>query len=474
ITSWNRGAELMYGYTHEEAYGKSVAFLSPPDRVNEMSEILRQISAMQTILQLETELVRKDGRHVDVSVTFSPLKDAAGTLIGASTIARDITERKASEKALRQKTAELQKQAELLDNAHVFIKDMNNTILFWNKGSEQLYGWTKHEALGRSSEDLFKTRYPMNPKAIEHELLSRGEWQGELIHTKRNGDQIVVASFWVLHREEHGEPPVILEVNNDITELKRAENEIRQLNAELEIRVQKRTAQLEAANNELETFSYSVSHDLRAPLRAIDGFSREVLERYASALDADGKRYLHIIRTKTKTMGQLIDDLLAFSRVSRVELERTEVDMDKLVRMVVEELRKIENIPSLTMDIRHLEPVKGNLAMLRQVWSNLISNALKFSRKTPRPVIEIGSMPGDSETTYYIRDNGIGFDMAHADKLFGVFQRIHKQEEYEGTGVGLAIVQRIVHRHGGTIRAESTPNKGTTFSFTLPKEVGSV
>ncbi|HET6544073.1 MAG TPA: ATP-binding protein, partial [Chryseolinea sp.] len=226
-----------------------------------------------------------------------------------------------------------------------------------------------------------------------------------------------------------------------------------------------------AANKELEAFTYSVSHDLRAPLRSIDGYSKILQEDYASTLDREANRLLQIIRNNAHRMGHLIDDLLDFSRMGRKELDRTKVDMNALVGHVRQELIAQEVNRKIEFTVKPLKEVHGDLSMMRQVWINLISNALKYSRKQEVSRIEIGCKTEDNHTVYYIQDNGVGFDMKYSDKLFGVFQRLHKVEEFDGTGVGLALVHRIISRHGGKIWAEAQINEGATFFFFIPLQI---
>lgn len=409
--------------------------------------------------------LRADGEEFPIEASISQIESDGRKLY--TVILRDITERKRADEALKE-------QARILDLAPITIRDLKGRILLWNTGAEQMYGWSSEEAVGKLAHDLKQTKFPRPLEEIKARLLARGHWEGEITHTRKDGRAIVVASQWVLHRDENDKPKAILEVNNDITERKQAEQEIRRLNAELEQRVSERTAQLQAVNKELEAFSYSVSHDLRAPLRHIDGFSQALLEDYSDKLDDAGKSYLREVRSASQEMAQLIDDVLQLARVTRGEMRRELVNLSELARAITAELRKREPKRKVILNLRDGLATSGDKRLLRIVLSNLLGNAWKYTSQRAPAEITFGGEQKNGENTYFIRDNGAGFDMAYVGKLFGAFQRLHTAGEFEGTGIGLATVQRIVYRHGGRVWAEGAVNEGATFYFTLPnsKETG--
>ncbi len=372
----------------------------------------------------------------------------------------------------RKETEHLNAQlAAIVESSHDAIvgKTLDGTITNWNEGAVEMYGYSAKEAMGKNISFLIPSGQPNELPSIL-EKMRHGEFIApyETVRKKKDGTLIHISLSVSPIKNSSGIIIGASAVARDISKQKRAEEEIMKLNNELEERVRQRTEQLENANKELETFSYSISHDLRAPLRAIDGFSRELLLRHTSQLDSDGQHYFSIIRDKIKKMGLLIDDLLAFSRVTRQEFQKTEVDMEAIARAVTEDVRKLEEHSHAAVTIGALPRCLGSSSLLHQVFVNLISNAFKFSRHMPNPHIEIGADAGNEEHTYYVKDNGVGFDPEHAKNLFGVFQRLHDEKDFEGTGIGLAIVQRIVYRHGGKVWAESAPGRGAIFYFTLP------
>ncbi len=366
---------------------------------------------------------------------------------------------------------EIEERSSLLDLTHdsIFIRDMNSIITYWNRGAEEFYGWTQKEAIGKRPGELLGTVFPQPFPEIWEELLQTDRWEGELTHTKADGTQVIVASRWSLRRDPQRRPVAILETGNDITARKSWEEEMQALNQQLA----KRSAALEASNKELEAFAYSISHDLRAPLRHTAGFAELLSKSAASSLNEKSQRYLTMILEAAKRMGSLIDDLLAFSRISRAEAHNSTVSLKQLVQEAVAEVGQDANDRKIVWKIDPLPEWYGDRAMLRLALVNLISNAVKFTRTRPQADIEIGcTNQKEDHIVLFVRDNGVGFDMKYSNKLFGVFQRLHPQEAFEGTGIGLATVQRIVHRHGGRVWAEGTVNGGATFYISLAKITG--
>jgi PAS domain S-box-containing protein len=372
---------------------------------------------------------------------------------------------------LQIEVAERTQQASLLNLTHdtIFVRDMSDVITYWNRGAQELYGWAAEDAIGKNSQQLLQTVFPAPVDDIRAELLRTGRWEGELKKTRADGTQVVVASRWSLRRDEQERAVAILETNNNITERKRREQEIQSLNHELA----KRSTELESINKELEAFAYSVSHDLRAPLRHMAGYTELLQKKISSALDEKSNHYIRMMLESAKRMGNLIDDLLAFSRIGRTETQKTLVSLPQLVREALTEVRQDTEGRNIAWKIGALPDFYGDRSMLRLVLINLLSNAIKFTRTRPQAEIEIGSADGNrDELIVFVRDNGVGFDMKYGNKLFGVFQRLHQTDEFEGTGIGLATVQRIIHRHGGKVWAEGVVDSGATFYFSAPRPQG--
>lgn len=352
--------------------------------------------------------------------------------------------------------------------AAIITLDPQGLVVMWNPSAERIFGWKKEEVVG--------TINPIVPPERLKEFFTRhlthtdgDQLYGlEVKRTRKDGSDIDVSISTAVIRHDDGTVEKVLGVIIDITARKKAEAEILELNATLEQKVDERTRELQEAIRDLESFSYSVSHDLRAPLRAIGGFADILLEDYADKLDDEGKKYLAVVHKNTVRMGQLIDDLLAFSKLGRAPLRRDRVELGNLVKDIVEDLHSYAPERNIDFRIAELPAVSGDGSMLRQVFVNLLSNAVKFTRKKEAATIDVSITTEGGQHTITVKDNGAGFDMAFANKLFGVFQRLHRADEFEGTGVGLAIVERVLTRHGGSIRAESVLGEGATFHVTLP------
>lgn len=461
----NRQTELLFGYDRDELVGQPIETLVPESyrgvHPGHRSGYFAHPGTRAMGAGLELSGRRRDGTEFPVDIALSAIDTEDGLLVTAAV--RDITDRKRAEEDLHRMAAIIESS----DDA-IVSTTLDGIITSWNPAAQRLYGYSAEKAEGRSASFLVPTGRPDDVAEILARV-GRGEAveHYETIRRNKDGRLIDVSVSASPIRDTRGNLVGVSTIGRDITDRKRAEATIRELNAELENRVTQRTAELAEVVEDLEGFSYSISHDLRAPLRAIDGFSRILLEEYGGSLDAEGQRLLKVIRTATTDMAQLIDDLLAFSRIGRQQVKTSLIDMHALTAAVVNELTVTTPEEAEHVRIGDLPPAQGDRALIRQVLVNLLSNALKFSRPTERPEIEVAGSAGVEANRYWVRDNGVGFDNAYEEKLFQVFQRLHPSE-FEGTGVGLAIVQRIVRRHGGEVWAEGAVGEGATFFFTLP------
>jgi PAS domain S-box-containing protein len=408
--------------------------------------------------------VTKDGRVLDVWMTVTKLVDEAGKPIGLASTERDITARKReAEEASRMATVVRD------SNDAITIQDFAGRITAWNRGAELMYGYGEAEALAMNIE-----RLTAPGKVAEQKDFIRRLEAGEAVtslETQRVTKDGRILDVWMTVTklvDEAGKPIGIASTERDITARKRAEEEVHRLNAELEQRVVERTAQLEAANKELEAFSYSVSHDLRAPLRHVQGYVDMLGREAGSQLSENGRRYMKTIEDASREMGVLIDNLLEFSRMGRAQMAETSVSLDGLVQESIQSLEMTTRGRNIVWKTPPLPAVQGDRAMLRQVLANLLGNAVKYSRPRDPAEIEVGcDGTEDGRVILFVRDNGVGFDPQYVHNLFGVFQRLHRADEFEGTGIGLANVRRIIARHGGRTWAEGAVDQGATFYFTL-------
>ena len=417
----------------------------------------------------EVPIRRHDGVFRRFLTRALPLRSHTGEILQWFGTCTDMEDYRQAMAALQRKEFELS-LSQQLGHIGTFDWDIPKNHVCWSPELEALYGLPPNGFGGRY-EDWRKAVHPNDAEEAERRVLEATH-TGTLLAEWRalwpDGTVRWLGARASVTKDEEGRPLHMIGANFDITELKQAEEQMRSFYLELEQRVDQRTDQLKTANEELESFTYSVSHDLRAPLRAIDGFSRMLLAEHSSQLDSEGSRMLGIIRTESQRMGQLIDDLLTFSRLGKQTINSQPVDMESLAREVVSEVLSRQSNRDIQCDIQGLPAVQGQSNMLRQVWLNLIDNAVKFTQKAKPSLISIGGRKEATQCVYFIKDNGVGFDMRFANKLFGVFQRLHSDSEFSGTGVGLALVKRIVQRHGGKVWATGEPGQGATFYFALP------
>lgn len=449
IEEINNAFTTILGYAPEEIRGTALPFFL----VNE-DRVLMQSLKEQTKEQLsfETRIYSKN-RSVKWLQWKVVVKDGKWFVN-----ARDITEVKQVEK-VRNYLATVVKQS----GDAIYIYDHEGKIISWNKGAEKIYGYSETEALRMKIWNIIPEYMETEMGNIMTNILNGNKIQAlESKRITKHGKLIDVLFSAAVIKDNSNDLKSIAITERDITEQKLADEKIKQLNADLKANI----LQLENSNKELESFSYSISHDLRAPIRALNGYSRIIEEKYTGTLDDEAKRLLRNIEENALKMGRLVDDLLAFSRLGKKEVQKSKIDMKKMVEDILEEVSKSTK-HNAVIKINPLPGVNADHGLIYQVWINLISNAIKYSRKKEKPEIEIGTIDSETATIFFVKDNGSGFNMKYAGKLFGVFQRLHSDEEFEGTGVGLAIVYRIITKHGGKIWADAKRDEGATFYFTL-------
>lgn len=463
----NAEAETLFGYTRSELIGQTIELLIPErfhdHHVVHRSGYIKEPRARMMGTGLDLYARRRDGSEFPVDISLSAVQSDDGLLV--FTGIRDITWRKQAERQLRENEARFRAVAETATDA-VIIADSNGTVAYFNHSAERMFGRSSDEVAGQPLTLLMPERYRTAHREGLQRYLATGKAHVigktvELTGLKSDGSELPIElslATWLMNDAVY-----FTGLIRDVTERKQAELQIQELNQRLSLR----NTELEVLNSELEAFSYSVSHDLRAPLRAIDGFSRILLDEHEAALDAAGRGYLERVRRATQNMGDLIDNLLRLSRVTRAELALEEVDITRLAHEVIDNLRQDDPDRSVQCEIATGIKATADPRLLRITMENLLGNAWKFTMRKEQARIEFGTQTNNTNVVYYVKDNGAGFDARYADKLFGPFQRLHDTTEFTGTGIGLATVKRIIQKHGGRIWAESEVEKGATFFFTL-------
>lgn len=475
IILFNQSAERIFGYKAENMLGQTLDVLLPAPLIGRHHRFIQDFAEGADIYrgmgERSRQLVakRSNGQVFPIEASISKLTE--GDQVILTVFIQDVTERIEAEEARMTAETRFARVLEATAEAVISIDALQQIILF-NHSAERIFGYSAEEMLGQQLDRLLPPsvigrhhRYIQD--FAEGADISRGmgERRTELSAKRKDGTIFPIDAS--ISKLTEGDQIILTVFIRDITEQKQAEDAMMRMNEELEQRVEERTLQLQAANKELEAFSYSVSHDLRAPLRAVDGFSLALLEDYQDTLDEEGQEFLGLIRTESQRMGQLIDDLLALSRLTRTKLNYQEVEMSAMAEEIASELIRANENRNVEFIIEPNLRDCADVNLVRIALYNLLQNAWKYSSKQENATIEFGLQGDNGTREYFVKDDGVGFKMDYVHKLFGAFQRLHSVSEYEGTGIGLATVQRIIHQHGGSVRAEGALNEGATFYFTL-------
>ncbi|MBW3614103.1 MAG: response regulator [Actinobacteria bacterium] len=465
ITSWNKAAEALYGYSAEEAVGRPISMLVPPDRADEVGWILDRISRGESVADHKTTRITKSGRPATVALTVSPIRDRSGTVVAASTIARDVTERERGEELVRQQAESLRELGELMELTHdaIIVRDAGGRITFWNGGAERRYGWSGEEAVGQVSHELLETEFPLPVEEIEAVLAGEGRWEGELVHSTRDGRRLEVASRWALRRGGPGREGAVLEINNDVTAQKQAQRELTAAKEEAE-----------RATRAKSEFLANMSHEIRTPMNGVIGMTGLLLDTY---LSGEQREYAETVRGSAEALLTIINDILDFSKIEagRMELEEIDFDLATAVEEVADLLAERAERKGLEMIVA-LRPgtprmVRGDPGRVRQILINLVGNAIKFT-EDGEVVVRVAPAGQDGEATmvrFEVEDTGIGIPPGARERLFTSFTQadLSTTRRYGGTGLGLAICRQLSELMGGEIGVESEPGRGSTFWFTV-------
>ncbi|HWY74705.1 MAG TPA: PAS domain S-box protein, partial [Verrucomicrobiae bacterium] len=468
ITSWNQGAERLFGYSAREVVGKSISILIPEERYDEEPAILARIRRGERVDHYETVRRRKNGTLFDISLTVSPVMGADGRIIGASKIARDITEKKLADHAIR---ASEERFRTVADNITQLAWTANGIgqATWYNRRWYDFTGTTFEAMKGRGWEAVHHPDHIERVKAKLDETFQKGqEWEDTFPLRGKDGEYRWFLSRAVPIRDSNANIVSWFGTNTDITELREAREELAKSHDDLEKRVQERTAALQEAITQMEEFSYTISHDLRAPVRAMKGYAHATLEDYGQQLDAKGRDYLERIIRGSSRMERLIHDVLTYSKIARTEIVLQRVSLQKLLQDLLQEYPELQS-PHAQLTIREpLHDVLAHEPSLTQAISNLLTNGVKFVARGITPRIEVRTERRDGKVRLWIEDNGIGIKPEHQRRLFGVFERVHQNPGYDGTGIGLAIVRKTAEKMGGSVGVESDGMTGSSFWIELP------